>query len=191
MTDQGGWPRVLGQVDDSFSAAERIEMKALGMLDDEGNILQLAPAPVQVPREPITSLDALNEAYCYDLPSSFTRGLAVTIEAGQSILWISGTASIDDQGVTIHIGDFRAQTWRTYWNITRLLESKGATWHDLVRTSCYLRDIDRDYDEFNKVRTLFFQCLGLDPVPASTGIQAHLCRPDLLIEIEAFAIVKA
>ena len=69
-----GWPRMPGQVDDSFSAAERIEMKALGMLDDDGNILQSAPAPVQVPREPMaTSLDALNEAYCYDLPSSFTR----------------------------------------------------------------------------------------------------------------------
>ena len=75
-------------------------------------------------------------------------------------------------------------------NLTRLLEAKGATWHDMIRTTCYLRDIDRDYDEFNKVRTLFFQCLGLDPIPASTGIQAHLCRPDLLVEIEAFAIVK-
>ena len=190
MTDEGGWPRVLRQVDDSFSAAERVEMKALGMLDDDGSILQLAPAPVQVPREKITSLDALNEAYCYELPSSFTRGLAVTIEPGQQILWISGTASINDDGETIHLGDFRAQTWRTYWNLTRLLESRGATWHDIVRTTCYLRDIDRDYDEFNKVRTLFFECLGLDPLPASTGIQAHLCRPDLLIEIEAFAIVK-
>ncbi len=190
MTDRGDWPRILGLVDDSFSAAERIELKALGMLDDDGNLLQIAPAPVQVPRDPITSLDALNEAYCYGLPSSFTRGLAVKIEAGQSILWISGTASINDKGETIHIGDFRAQTWRTYWNITRLLESKGATWHDMVRTTCYLRDIERDYDEFNKVRTLFFQCLGLDPVPASTGIQARLCRSDLLIEIEAFAVVK-
>lgn len=190
MTDRGDWPRILGLVDDSFSAAERVELKALGMLDDDGNLLQIAPAPVQVPRDPITSLDALNEAYCYGLPSSFTRGLAVKIEAGQSILWISGTASINDKGETIHIGDFRAQTWRTYWNITRLLESKGATWHDMVRTTCYLRDIERDYDEFNKVRTLFFQCLGLDPVPASTGIQARLCRSDLLIEIEAFAVVK-
>jgi len=189
MTEQSGWPRILGRVDESFSAAERHEMKALGMLDDEGNILGLEPVPAQVAREPITSLDALNEAYCYELPSSFTRGLAVRIEPGQSILWISGTASINDQGETIHVGDLRAQTWRTYWNITRLIESRGATWHDIVRTTCYLRDIERDYDEFNKVRTLFFQCLGLDPLPASTGIQARLCRSDLLIEIEAFAIV--
>ncbi len=31
--------------------------------------------------------------------------------------------------------------------------------------------------------------LGLDPLPASTGIQARICRSDLLVEIEAIAIV--
>lgn len=191
MTDPNDTPRVLGRVDDSFSEAERVEMRALGFLDDEGNILALPPKPAQVPREPITSLDALNEAYSYSLPSSFTRGLAVKLEPGQTILWISGTACIDGEGRTIHVGDLRAQTWRTFWNITRLLASRGATWHDIVRTTCYLRDIERDYDNFNEVRTLFFQCLGLDPLPASTGIQARLCRSDLLIEIEAFAFVKS
>jgi enamine deaminase RidA (YjgF/YER057c/UK114 family) len=59
-----------------------------------------------------------------------------------------------------------------------------------VKTSCYLRDIDRDYDLFNKIRTTFYQEQGLDPVPASIGIQAHLCRPELLVEIEALAIFR-
>jgi 2-iminobutanoate/2-iminopropanoate deaminase len=57
-----------------------------------------------------------------------------------------------------------------------------------VRTTCYLRDIERDYAEFNRIRTEFFKQQGLNPLPASTGIQAILCRPDLLIEIEAIAI---
>ena len=107
------------------------------------------------------------------------------------MLWLSGTASIDDAGRTVHAGDFRAQLWRTYRNLTRLLESEGAGWQDIVRTSCYLRDIERDYDEFNRVRTLFYRCMALDPLPASTGIQARLCRSDLLIEIEAFAVVRS
>ena len=89
---------------------------------------------------------------------------------------------------TVHMGDFRAQLWRTYRNITALLESEGATWHDIVRTTCYLRDIERDYKDFNEVRTAFFDWLGLDPLPASTGIQARLCREDLLVEIEAIAV---
>jgi 2-iminobutanoate/2-iminopropanoate deaminase len=109
---------------------------------------------------------------------------------GITILLISGTASIDEQGVSVHIGDFRAQMKRTLDNITGLLESEGCTWHDIVRTSCYLRDIDRDYDAFNEERTAFFKAQGLDPLPASTGIQAHLCRPELLIEIEAIAMFR-
>jgi enamine deaminase RidA (YjgF/YER057c/UK114 family) len=88
------------------------------------------------------------------------------------------------------VGDLRAQCQRTYHNITGLLESEGATWHDIVRTTCYLRDIDRDYAAFNEERTSFFELQGLDPLPASTGIQAKLCRPELLVEIEAIAIFK-
>jgi enamine deaminase RidA (YjgF/YER057c/UK114 family) len=110
---------------------------------------------------------------------------------GLVILLISGTASIDENGVSVHVGDFRAQLRRTFENITGLLESEGGTWHDIVRTTCYLRDIDRDYEAFNEERTAFFAEQGLDPLPASTGIQAILCRPELLIEIEAIAMFRS
>jgi enamine deaminase RidA (YjgF/YER057c/UK114 family) len=110
---------------------------------------------------------------------------------GVTILLISGTASVDENGKTVHVGDFRAQCWRTYRNITGLLEAEGATWKDVVRTTCYLRDIERDYEAFNEIRTQFFKEQGLNPLPASTGIQAILCRPDLLVEIEAIAIFES
>jgi len=132
----------------------------------------------------------LNEAYDYPKPSSFSRGLRLDIK-GITILLISGTASVDEYGRTIHAGDFRAQTWRTYQNITKLLKAEGATWKDVVRTTCYLRDIERDYEAFNEIRTQFFKEEGLDPLPASTGIQAILCRPDLLIEMEAMVIFES
>jgi enamine deaminase RidA (YjgF/YER057c/UK114 family) len=143
-----------------------------------------------IPKKAISAPEALNEAFDYAKPSSFSRGLRLDIK-GVTILLISGTASVDDQGRTIHVGDFRAQTWRTYQNITKLLEAEGATWKDIVRTTCYLRDIERDYETFNEIRTQFFQEQGLNPLPASTGIQAILCRPDLLIEIEAIAIFES
>jgi enamine deaminase RidA (YjgF/YER057c/UK114 family) len=179
---------VVAQVDASFSDAELVEMAALGLVDGTGAILARAPVTPQVPRRRISALDVLNEAP--DYASGFSRGLSMTVEPGQRILWLSGTASINAAGRTVYPGDLRAQTWRTYRNLTRLLESEGATWSDIVRTSCYLRDIERDYDEFNKVRNLFFRCMAIDPLPASTGIQVRLCRSDLLIEIEAFAVVK-
>jgi 2-iminobutanoate/2-iminopropanoate deaminase len=147
----------------------------------------IAHAPIQ--KRAMTNHGVLNEAYAYEKPSSFSRGMRIDLN-GLTILLISGTASIDENGVSVHIGDFTAQLRRTFDNITGLLESEGATWRDIVRTTCYLRDIDRDYDVFNAVRTAFFKEQGLDPLPASTGIQAHLCRPELLIEIEAIAMFR-
>ncbi|MCX6622797.1 MAG: Rid family hydrolase [Acidobacteria bacterium] len=147
----------------------------------------IAALPIQ--KRAITNLETLNEAYDYERPSSFSRGMRIDLN-GLVILLISGTASIDEHGVSIHIGDLRAQTRRTFENITRLLESEGATWKDIVRTSCYLRDIERDYAAFNEERTAFYQEQELHPLPASTGIQAILCRPELLVEIEAIAMFR-
>ncbi len=142
-----------------------------------------------IEKKPISAPEVLNEAYRYARPSSFSRGLRLDL-GGITILLISGTASIGPTGETLHVGDFRAQTRRTFENITGLLESEGATWKDIVRTSCYLRDIDRDYAVFNEERTAFYKEQGLDPLPASTGIQAKLCRPELLVEIEAIAMFR-
>jgi enamine deaminase RidA (YjgF/YER057c/UK114 family) len=146
-----------------------------------------AAAPIS--KRAITNLRVLNEAYDYPKPSSFSRGMRIDLN-GLAILLISGTASIDDFGRSIHIGDFRAQTRRTFANIASLLESEGASWKDVVRTTCYLRDIERDYAAFNEERTAFYSSQGLDPLPASTGIQAILCRPELLVEIEAIAMFR-
>jgi len=147
----------------------------------------IAHAPIQ--KQAITNHDVLNEAYGYAKPSSFSRGMRIDI-GGVRILLISGTASIDEQGRSVHIGDFRAQMRRTLANISGLLASEGATWHDVVRTTCYLRDIERDYEAFNQERTAFYKEQGIDPLPASTGIQAILCRPELLVEIEAIALFR-
>ena len=147
----------------------------------------IAKAPVK--KRAVTNHNVLNEAFAYAKPSSFSRGMRIDLN-GLVILLISGTASIDESGKSVHIGDFRAQMQRTLANITGLLTSEGCTWHDIVRTTCYLRDIERDYEAFNEERTDFFKEQGLDPLPASTGIQAILCRPELLIEIEAIAMFR-
>lgn len=182
------------QVPRATSQAELEEMRLLGIVDKRGHGLarprDKTPGDNRVGRTVIEAPDVLNEAYDYARPSSFSRGLRVKMGT-VDLLLISGTASIDDEGVSVYVGDFRAQLWRTYRNITRLLASEGATWKDVVRTSCYLRDIERDYKDFNEVRTAFFKWQGLDPLPASTGIQARLCREELLVEIEAMAVLPS
>jgi 2-iminobutanoate/2-iminopropanoate deaminase len=174
-----------------YSESERIERRALGLPACEPAppdlIKRLPKGRIPVARKAISATSVLNEAPQYG--SAFTRGLRVDLPGGITHLLISGTASVGPEGETLYPGDFRAQLWRTYHNLTKLLDSEGATWQDIVRTTCYIRDIERDYKEFNSVRNEFFTALGLDPFPASTAIQARICRSDLLVEIEAMAIL--
>ncbi len=129
----------------------------------------------------------LNEAYRYPKSVSFSRGMRVELD-NCVLLFISGTASVNEEGNSVHPGDVKAQTRRMFHNITGLLESEGADWHDVVRTTCYLADF-RDYDKFNEMRNAFYAEQELDPLPASTCVEARICRPELLVETEAIAVI--
>lgn len=141
----------------------------------------------RIPKSVIENRKVLCEAYDYPKKVSFSRGMRV--ELGDAMmLFISGTASVNEEGESVHPGDIIAQTRRTFYNITGLLESEGADWHDIVRTTCYLADF-RYYEQFNEVRNAFYEEQNLDPLPASTCIEARICRPELLVEIEAIAVI--
>ena len=174
---------------------ERIEMRKLGIISEDNKFIESVYPSVHnerppIPKHVVHAPQVINEAYNYQKPSSFSRALRLDF-GGHKVLLISGTASVNEEGKAEHIGDFNAQLWRTYVNITNLLAAEGMTWHDVVRTTNYLRDIERDYAEFNKIRTSFYHWLKLDPLPASTGIQARLCWETLLVEIEVYAICKS
>ena len=141
----------------------------------------------RIKKSPIENKEVLCEAYDYPSKVSFVRGMRVDLD-NCVMLFISGTASVNEQGESIHPGDIKAQTQRTFHNISGLLECEGADWHDIVRTTCYLADF-RHYDDFNDVRNAFFVEQGLDPLPASTCIEARICRPELLVEVEAIAMI--
>lgn len=142
---------------------------------------------VRLVKTPIQCADVLNEAYDYPSKVSFSRGMRVEL-GDAAMLFISGTASVGAKGESLHPGDVRAQTRRAFENIAALLASEGADWHDVIRTTCYLADF-REYDAFNEARNAFYEAAGLDPLPASTCIEARICRPELLVEIEAIAMI--
>src|SRR5664280_2582108 len=172
---------------------ERIEMKKLGILSGDNKINGYDYPSLHSNRPPIEkhvthAPQVINEAYDYQKPSSFSRALRLDF-GGHKVLLISGTASVNEEGQAEHIGDFKAQLWRIYVNITNLLAAEGMTWHDVVRTTNYLRDIERDYSEFNKIRTSFYNWMKLDPLPASTGtvsythLRAHETVLDLVCRL--------
>ena len=129
----------------------------------------------------------LNEAYDYEKPAPFSRGTILEF-GGYNVLLISGTASVNEKGKSVHKGDLAAQAKRTFANISALLKSENMNWHDIVYTRIYLKNIERDYEALCRERLLFFKKVGIDDYPASCCIEAKLCRPELLVEIEAIAL---
>jgi len=143
-------------------------------------------ATEEITKKAMHAPDFLCEAINYN--SAFSRGMKVDLGA-VTMLFISGTASVGNKGESLHRGDFLAQAERTFNNITALLKSENTGWGDVVQTRCYIKSM-RYYHKFNEYRTEFYRKHGLAVFPASTCVEARLCRPELLIEIEALAIIK-
>jgi len=132
------------------------------------SVLEQIAGVTAVEKRAITNLSVRNEAYHYERPSSFSRGLRINLN-GVGILLISGTASIDDRGESIHIGDFKAQLRRTYHNITQLLAAEGATRKDIVRTTCYLREVRKVPAVRTKSASLSALLPRPPPIPAASN----------------------
>jgi len=126
------------------------------------------------------STPSLNEAWSYG--AEFSRGLKL-VEANKVTLFVSGTASIDEEGRTAHVGDFAAQADRMLHNVATLLARQGAGFADLASGVTYLKHAA----DAPALRSLF-QARGFDGFPLAM-VEAPLCRPELLCETEAVAIL--
>lgn len=120
----------------------------------------------------------LNPTYQYGV--TFERGTAIQYGDRRHLL-ISGTASINNRGEVVHVGDIEAQTYRMLENIEALLNEGGATLHDIAQAIIYLRDV-ADYE---LVRSIFDKRL---PQMPRVFTLAPVCRPAWLIEMECIAI---
>ena len=142
-----------------------------------------------IQRRPIHVPTAMCEAYDYAKPAAFSRGMEVSLP-GARLVFISGTASVGAGGESLFPDDFEAQARRAFENIRAVLQSAGADWRDVVKVTIFLKDIAADYEALNRVRCAYFDEIGLDPYPASTCVEARLCRDELLVEMEATAVVE-
>ena len=122
----------------------------------------------------------LNEAPQYG--ADFVRGMKI-VETNKVALHVSGTASIDEHGRTAHVGDFEAQADRMLVNIAALLEGQGATFGDVVSAITYLKHPADAGRLREKLRAA-----GFEGFPHAL-VEAPICRPDLLCETEALAVV--
>ena len=113
----------------------------------------------------------------------------VTATEGK-IVFISGQVALNANNEVVGKGDLRAQAVQTFENLKGALAAVGATFDDVLKTNTYIVNYTPDMiGMFREVRS---QYLPQEKPPASTliGVQA-LVLEDLLIEIEAFALLKA
>lgn len=119
----------------------------------------------------------LNPTYEYGV--TFERGVKLCLpDTCQT--FISGTASIDNKGAVLHIGDVRLQTLRMWENVQVLLQEAGNDWSDVQQILVYLRRSE----DYGIVAPMFNEKFPDTPYVI---LLAPVCRPDWLIEMECIA----
>jgi len=101
-------------------------------------------------------------------------------------VYVSGRTSRGPNGEIVGKGDMRIQIGKVCENIQISLESVGATFADVTRTTTYTTDIPAYFEAIDE-RSKYFT----DPLPTSTLIGvARLAMPDMLVETEVEAIIE-
>lgn len=146
-------------------------------------------ALVQLGAYALTGFDPQQQRYLHALTHlNPTIEYGVTFERGTALqfgdrrhLYISGTASIDNRGEVVHVGDIVKQTHRMWENVKALLTEGGSGFQDVMQIVVYLRDTA----DYATVDALFRQ--RFPDIPTVITL-APVCRPAWLIEMECIAV---
>jgi enamine deaminase RidA (YjgF/YER057c/UK114 family) len=113
-------------------------------------------------------------------------GFSRAVRVGD-LVFVSGTVAWGPGGKLVGPGDVYAQAKQTIANIEDYLRQAGASLRDVVRTRIYLTDMSR-WEEVARAHREAF----VDVRPASSLLEiSRLASPEMLVEIEAVAVVAA
>ena len=112
-------------------------------------------------------------------------GYSRAVRVGNQV-FVAGTAPVAEGGGTHAPGDAYAQAKRCLEIILAALEQAGASAKDVVRTRMFVTDISR-WQEYGRAHGEVFG----DIRPATSMVEVKaLIEPDMLIEIEADAVIE-
>lgn len=101
-----------------------------------------------------------------------------------NLVFVAGQGPTDPATRTVTAADVAGQTRQVLLNIKAILTAAGSSLDDVVKTTCYLRDMD-DFRAFNEVYAQFF---ASEP-PARTTIQAARLPNDIAVEVDVIAFI--
>ena len=149
-------------------------------------------ALVQLDSYAMTGFEPEQQRYLYGL-SHLNRTIeyGVTFERAtlmqygdRNHVYISGTASINNKGEVMHVGNVQQQTLRMWENVETLLNEGGMSYDDVMQIIVYLRD-SADYEMLKRMFEQKF------PDIPTVFTLAPVCRPTWLVEMECMAVKKA
>jgi enamine deaminase RidA (YjgF/YER057c/UK114 family) len=118
---------------------------------------------------------------------SFGFSQAIEVSGAQRTIFCAGQISTDEEGKPVHLNDMRGQINQAMDNLETVLRASGAGLSDVVRLNYYTTDVDLLLEAYDAVVGRLAEA-GCQPASTLVGI-ASLAFPELLVEIEATAVV--
>jgi enamine deaminase RidA (YjgF/YER057c/UK114 family) len=115
--------------------------------------------------------------------SAFSRAIIIE-ESKSKLILVSGTASIDEQGKSIFLGDPAAQVRHSLNVVSSLIASEGATLQDLCEATVFIKRKE-DFPIYQGI----IEQMGIAAMP-SVNVVADVCRDELLFELDAAFILE-
>jgi reactive intermediate/imine deaminase len=113
---------------------------------------------------------------------------AVVVESGP-LVFVSGQVAYDAQRHVVGKGDMRAQTRQAFENLKAVLAEAGTDLAHVVRLNAYLTDMSQ-LEGHREVRKEYLGDFAGSPASTLVGV-SRLVNPDLLLELEAVAVVAS